>query len=203
MVLPWHDVICTISIILKGMYLIKGVLFEKASLLLSIARFIMYYNNCSMFHTCIAYIIILCTTCTLCIHNNMHCIMHNVVLFHTCTFWVILLGVSFLKTLSIDLLLFHIMYIMHNNYAQCCCTIAWSYRYTFNDAYRIYIFQTPLPSQNSSVEVFYSTPSQFLDALNAANKTWGWKKDDFFPYADHPYSYMTGSYHAYISTYIV
>ena len=47
-------------------------------------------------------------------------------------------------------------------------------------------------SQSDQVEVFYSTPSRYLDALNKMNKTWTVKTDDFFPYADNPYAYWTG-----------
>ena len=38
----------------------------------------------------------------------------------------------------------------------------------------------------------YSTPSIYLDALHAAGETWSVKTDDFFPYADAPWSYWTG-----------
>ena len=46
--------------------------------------------------------------------------------------------------------------------------------------------------KNSSLNLFYSTPTQYLDALNAANVKWPTKTDDFFPYADQPYAYWTG-----------
>ena len=42
------------------------------------------------------------------------------------------------------------------------------------------------------IEVFYSTPSRYIDAVHATNRTWTVKTDDFFPYADHPYAYWTG-----------
>jgi lysosomal alpha-mannosidase len=45
---------------------------------------------------------------------------------------------------------------------------------------------------SDEVEVFYSTPSRYLDALNKLNLTWTTKNDDFFPYADNPHSYWTG-----------
>lgn len=51
---------------------------------------------------------------------------------------------------------------------------------------------SPCCTQSDEVEAFYSTPSRYLDALHKANKTWPLKTDDFFPYADHPYSYWTG-----------
>ncbi|XP_064094192.1 lysosomal alpha-mannosidase-like isoform X1 [Macrobrachium nipponense] len=44
----------------------------------------------------------------------------------------------------------------------------------------------------SNVNVFYSTPSCYLDALNKANMTWPTKTDDFFPYASNNHSYWTG-----------
>ena len=48
--------------------------------------------------------------------------------------------------------------------------------------------------QSDKVEVFYSTPSRYLDALNNLNKTWlSVKTDDFFPYADEPYAFWTGN----------
>ena len=40
--------------------------------------------------------------------------------------------------------------------------------------------------------MFYSTPSRYLDAVNQAGLSWTVKEDDFFPYADHPWSYWTG-----------
>lgn len=46
--------------------------------------------------------------------------------------------------------------------------------------------------QNGSVNVFYSTPSRYLDAVHQANLTWSVKTDDFFPYADCPWCYWTG-----------
>lgn len=44
----------------------------------------------------------------------------------------------------------------------------------------------------SDVNVFYSTPSCYLYALNHAGKQWTTKADDFFPYAMVPASYWTG-----------
>ena len=45
---------------------------------------------------------------------------------------------------------------------------------------------------DSDVNVFYSTPSCYLYALNRANRTWTSKTDDFFPYAMGPEKYWTG-----------
>ncbi|CAF1037159.1 unnamed protein product, partial [Didymodactylos carnosus] len=44
----------------------------------------------------------------------------------------------------------------------------------------------------SDVNVFYSTPSCYLYALNKAGHTWTTKTDDFFPYAHHPHGFWTG-----------
>lgn len=44
----------------------------------------------------------------------------------------------------------------------------------------------------SDVNVFYSTPSCYLYALNKVEKQWITKTDDFFPYAMVPASYWTG-----------
>ena len=35
------------------------------------------------------------------------------------------------------------------------------------------------------VELIYSTPSQYLKAINKLKKEYTVKKDDFFPYADN------------------
>ena len=42
------------------------------------------------------------------------------------------------------------------------------------------------------MNVFYSTPSCYLYALNQLNRTWTTKTDDFFPYAMIPDKYETG-----------
>ncbi len=42
------------------------------------------------------------------------------------------------------------------------------------------------------MNVFYSTPSCYLYALNKADRGWTSKTDDFFPYANRPHSYWTG-----------
>ncbi|KAI1305362.1 Lysosomal alpha-mannosidase [Halotydeus destructor] len=44
----------------------------------------------------------------------------------------------------------------------------------------------------SEVNIFYSTPSCYLYALNQANQTWPTKGDDFFPYASDPHAFWTG-----------
>ncbi|XP_065891997.1 lysosomal alpha-mannosidase-like [Dysidea avara] len=47
-------------------------------------------------------------------------------------------------------------------------------------------------NKNDSVNVFYSTPSRYIDAVYKANLTWSVKLDDFFPYGSAPWSYWTG-----------
>lgn len=48
--------------------------------------------------------------------------------------------------------------------------------------------------QHPEMELFYSTPSRYIDAVYQANLEWTVKTDDFFPYADNPYAYWTGVY---------
>ncbi|XP_065910012.1 lysosomal alpha-mannosidase-like [Dysidea avara] len=47
-------------------------------------------------------------------------------------------------------------------------------------------------SLTNEVNIFYSTPSRYVDAIHQANMTWEVKTDDFFPYADCPWCYWTG-----------
>lgn len=42
------------------------------------------------------------------------------------------------------------------------------------------------------MNIFYSTPSCYLYALNQVEKSWTEKADDFFPYASVPFVYWTG-----------
>jgi len=42
------------------------------------------------------------------------------------------------------------------------------------------------------LHLLYSTPSIYIDAVNAAGLTWDVKTDDLFPYADDAHSYWTG-----------
>jgi len=42
------------------------------------------------------------------------------------------------------------------------------------------------------VNVFYSSPSCYVYALNKVGRVWPSKTDDFFPYAMHPQSMWTG-----------
>ena len=43
------------------------------------------------------------------------------------------------------------------------------------------------------MEVFYSTPTRYMDAvMSNTNVKWTVKTDDFFPYADNNISYWTG-----------
>ncbi|CAF4067741.1 unnamed protein product [Rotaria sordida] len=49
-------------------------------------------------------------------------------------------------------------------------------------------------ANGSDVNVFYSTSSCYLYALNKADRTWSSKIDDFFPYAIAPHLVRTGFY---------
>ncbi|CAF3760528.1 unnamed protein product [Rotaria sp. Silwood1] len=49
-------------------------------------------------------------------------------------------------------------------------------------------------ANGSDVNVFYSTPSCYLYALNKVNRTWSSKIDDFFPYSIAPHVVRTGFY---------
>lgn len=40
--------------------------------------------------------------------------------------------------------------------------------------------------------LFYSTPSAYVDAINSYNVTWPTKYDDMFPYSDNSNAYWTG-----------
>uniref|UniRef100_T1PFV0 Alpha-mannosidase n=1 Tax=Musca domestica TaxID=7370 RepID=T1PFV0_MUSDO len=48
--------------------------------------------------------------------------------------------------------------------------------------------------QGSKVNVFYSTPACYLNALHNDNKTWPTKTQDFFPYSTDWHTYWTGYY---------
>ncbi|KAM4749190.1 lysosomal alpha-mannosidase [Rhinophrynus dorsalis] len=47
-------------------------------------------------------------------------------------------------------------------------------------------------NNGSKVNVMYSTPSCYLNALHRANLSWPIKTDDFFPYADGAHMFWTG-----------
>ncbi|XP_052778477.1 lysosomal alpha-mannosidase-like [Mya arenaria] len=47
-------------------------------------------------------------------------------------------------------------------------------------------------TDNSKINLLYSTPSCYTYQLNRANKTWPTKSDDFYPYAYREHSFMTG-----------
>lgn len=42
------------------------------------------------------------------------------------------------------------------------------------------------------INLFYSTPSCYVKALNEADIEWPTKTDDFFPYSNDPHAYWTG-----------
>lgn len=44
----------------------------------------------------------------------------------------------------------------------------------------------------NNIELIYSTPSMYVDAIAAENIEWPTKYDDLFPYADNAESYWTG-----------
>ncbi|CAG7723264.1 unnamed protein product [Allacma fusca] len=47
-------------------------------------------------------------------------------------------------------------------------------------------------SNGSTVNLFYSTPSCYLQEVNKANLSWSMKTDDYFPYASDPHAFWTG-----------
>jgi len=47
-------------------------------------------------------------------------------------------------------------------------------------------------NEDGRVNVFYSSPEDYVAAKYSYNTTWPVKYDDFFPYADTPHSYWTG-----------
>ncbi|CAF3610103.1 unnamed protein product [Rotaria sp. Silwood1] len=47
-------------------------------------------------------------------------------------------------------------------------------------------------TNGSDVNIFYSTPSCYLYALNKVNRTWTTKTDDFFPVSLNPHGILTG-----------
>jgi lysosomal alpha-mannosidase len=65
-------------------------------------------------------------------------------------------------------------------------------RYSFsNPCLTVSVFYVQ-QAHGSDVNVFYSTPSCYVYALNKAGKEWTSKTDDFFPYGDTPHSIWTG-----------
>ena len=46
--------------------------------------------------------------------------------------------------------------------------------------------------QDGRVNLSYSTPSRYLDALHQADEEWDVEVEDFFPYAHCPHCYWTG-----------
>mmetsp|Transcript_34264 Transcript_34264/g.25339 ORF Transcript_34264/g.25339 Transcript_34264/m.25339 type:complete len:123 (-) Transcript_34264:1754-2122(-) len=60
--------------------------------------------------------------------------------------------------------------------------------YYFSMDHLITYFNNKYPD----VTLLYSTPSQFVDALNDQDISWPTKYDDFFPYADYDVSMWTG-----------
>ena len=46
--------------------------------------------------------------------------------------------------------------------------------------------------QYTDMQLQYSTPSMYVDAIGAENVKWPTKYDDMFPYADNPLAFWTG-----------
>ena len=46
--------------------------------------------------------------------------------------------------------------------------------------------------KETNIELIYSTPSMYIDALAQENIEWPTKYNDFFPYADGAQDYWTG-----------
>lgn len=47
-------------------------------------------------------------------------------------------------------------------------------------------------NKDGRLNVFYSTPADYVAAKHSYDTKWPLKADDFFPYADTPHSYWTG-----------
>lgn len=47
-------------------------------------------------------------------------------------------------------------------------------------------------SDETGIHMFYSSPTAYTEAVNAAGLTWTVKTDDFFPYRDNPHAAWTG-----------
>jgi len=43
-----------------------------------------------------------------------------------------------------------------------------------------------------NIELFYSTPEEYVKSIYEENINWPVNKYDYFPYADKPHSYWTG-----------
>ncbi|XP_068205819.1 lysosomal alpha-mannosidase-like isoform X1 [Palaemon carinicauda] len=76
-------------------------------------------------------------------------------------------------------------------------TMGMDFHYTYANAWyknldKLIKYVNARQQNGSNVNVFYSTPSCYLDALNKANLSWPTKTDDFFPYASNNHSYWTG-----------
>uniref|UniRef100_A0A240SWY6 Alpha-mannosidase n=1 Tax=Glossina morsitans morsitans TaxID=37546 RepID=A0A240SWY6_GLOMM len=62
----------------------------------------------------------------------------------------------------------------------------------FNNMDKLIKYVNARQVNGSNVNVFYSTPGCYLQALHRAQLTWPTKTQDFFPYADKPHAYWTG-----------
>lgn len=50
-------------------------------------------------------------------------------------------------------------------------------------------------NRDGRLNVFYSTPAEYVAAKHGYERRWPLKTDDFFPYADCPHCYWTGELH--------
>lgn len=65
-------------------------------------------------------------------------------------------------------------------------------RYCYTSDCICFFQANPESTTLPKINVFYSTPSCYLKALNDAKLNWTVKTDDFFPYASDPHAYWTG-----------
>lgn len=63
---------------------------------------------------------------------------------------------------------------------------------TLNMSYFFRRYANDRQASGSRFNLFYSTPSCYVKALNDKRKTWPTKTDDFFPYGSDAHSYWTG-----------
>ncbi|GAV03424.1 hypothetical protein RvY_13849-2 [Ramazzottius varieornatus] len=62
----------------------------------------------------------------------------------------------------------------------------------FKNMDKLFKYVNARQANGSNINLFYSTPSCYLKALNQANVSWPVKNDDFLPYASGAHTYWTG-----------
>ena len=62
----------------------------------------------------------------------------------------------------------------------------------FNSQKNDFRYANERQTSGSLFNLFYSTPSCYVKALNDLNRSWSSKTDDFFPYGSDAHSYWTG-----------